>query len=50
MVLRKRESRKQKTTLLTKVVGQKKKEEVKKGKQQLRKTPFSFVICYNCGG
>ena len=41
---------KQKTSPSKKVLVQKKKEEIKKGGQQPSKAPFSFVICYNCGG
>ena len=48
-VLKKGESGMQKTAPPKKVLVQRKKEEVQKGGQQLRKASFSFVICYNCG-
>ena len=49
-VLRKGESGKQMKSCLAKVLAQKKKEEVKQGRQQPRKALFSFVICDNCIG
>ena len=48
-VVRKGEQGKTKALLHVKVLVQKKNEEGKK-EEQLRKTSFSFVICYNCRG
>ena len=52
-VLRKEEGGRPKTTLThpkKSLVQMKKKEMINKGDNQPKKAPFSFVICYNCGG
>ena len=50
-VLKKGEEGWQRATTIKKILVQtKRKQEEKKEVQQLRKAPFSFVICYNCGG
>ena len=49
-VLRKGKRMEEKINSMKKTLVQKRKEEFKGKDQQLRKAPFSFVICYNCRG